>query len=217
VSATGKLVVVVFGAAMLAPLTSAVAATTKVTVENLRGPLINAWFSAPDPSDPSGCRVLDAFVTANSGLSQQLPDSTAVGIAAVNVDAYDSCTGQTLFQAVGQIDTTQAPGAAFVVSKQYDLATLKATIPVTDIDTGATSNVTLDVTLRGTSDLYRSHENTNDIYTRDCHVLNRWKGTGRDAVATGTVSDGGTNYTPAPSQNAEIGMVVDGFEVIGCS
>jgi hypothetical protein len=217
VSATGKLVVVVFGAAMLAPLTSAVAATTKVTVENLRGPLINAWFSAPDPSDPSGCRVLDAFVTANSGLSQQLPDSTAVGIAAVNVDAYDSCTGQTLFQAVGQIDTTQAPGAAFVVSKQYELATLKATIPVTDIDTGATSSVTVDVTLRGTSDLYRSHENTNDIYTRDCHVLNRWKGTGRDAVATGTVSDGGTNYTPAPSQNAEIGMVVDGFEVIGCS
>jgi hypothetical protein len=217
VSATGKLVVVVFGAAMLAPLTSAVAATTKVTVENLRGPLINAWFSAPDPSEPSGCRVLDAFVTANSGLSQQLPDSAAVGIAAVNVDAYDSCTGQTLFQAVGQIDTTQAPGAAFVVSKQYELATLKATIPVTDIDTGATSNVTLDVTLRGTSDLYRSHENTNDIYTRDCHVLNRWKGTGRDAVATGTVSDGGTNYTPAPSQNAEIGMVVDGFEVIGCS
>jgi hypothetical protein len=31
------------------------------------------------------------------------------------------------------------------------------------------------------------------------------------------VSDAGTNYTPAPSQNAEIGVVVDGFEVIGCS
>jgi hypothetical protein len=31
------------------------------------------------------------------------------------------------------------------------------------------------------------------------------------------VSGGGTNYTPAPSQNAEIGVVVDGFEVIGCS
>ena len=216
-TSTSKLIVAVFGAAILTPLTSAAAASAKVTVENLRGPLINASFSAPDPSDPSGCRVLDAFVTANSGVSQHLPDTTAVGIAAVNVDAYDSCTGETLFQAVGQIDTTQTPGAMFVVSKQYDLATLKATIPVMDIDTGATSNATVDITVRGTSDLYRSHENTNVIYSRNCHVLNRWKGTGRDAVASGTVLDGGTNYTPAPSQNAEIGKVVDGFEVIGCS
>jgi hypothetical protein len=216
-TSTSKLIVAVFGAAILMPLTSAAAASRKVTVENLRGPLINASFSAPDPSDPSGCRVLDAFVTANSGVSQHLPVTTAVGIAAVNLDTYDSCTGETLFQAVGQIDTTQTPGAVFEVSKQYDVATLKATIPVTDIDTGAISNVTVDITVRGTSDLYRSHENTNVIYSRDCHVLNRWKGTGRDAVASGTVVDGGTNYTPAPSQNAEIGKVVDGFEVIGCS
>ena len=216
-TSTSKLIVAVFGAAILTPLTSAAAAGAKVTVVNLRGPLINASFSAPDPSDPSGCRVLDAFVTANSGVSQHLPDTTAVGIAAVSIDAYDSCTGETLFQAVGQIDTTQTPGAVFVVSKQYDLATLTATIPVTDIDTGATSNATVDITVRGTSDLHRSHENTNVIYSRTCHVLNRWKGTGRDAVASGTVVDGGTNYTPAPSQNAEIGKVVDGFEVIGCS
>jgi hypothetical protein len=217
VTSTSKLIVAVVGATLLTPLTSAAATSAKVTVENLRGPLINASFSAPDPADPSGCRVLDAFVTANSGVSQHLPDTTAVGIAAVNIDAFDSCTGETLFQAVGQIDTTQTPGAVFVVSKQYDLATLTATIPVTDIDTGATSNVSVDVTVRGTSDLYRNHENTNVIYSRTCHVLNRWKGTGRHAVATGTVLDGGTNYTPAPSQNAEIGKVVDGFEVIGCS
>jgi hypothetical protein len=47
-------------------------------------------------------------------------------------------------------------------------------------------------------------------------VLNRWKGSGRTADAAGTVSDGATNYTPTATHDAEIGYVIDGFEVIGC-
>ena len=214
-SAISKLTIAVLGATVVMPFTSAAAATSKVTVVNERGPLINASFSAPDPTDPTGCRVVDAFVSANGGTYQQLPNTQAVGIASVSIDTYDSCTGETLFQSVGEIDTSQLPGA-FVVSNQFDNATLHVTIPVADIDTGAITQATVDVTVIGTSPLHRDDENTNVIYSRDCHVLNRWKGTGRDAVATGTVWDSGTNFTPAPSQNAEIGKVIDGFEVIGC-
>ena len=215
-AAASTLIATILGATVLMPPTDATAASVKVTAAHLHGPLINASFSAPDPSDPSGCVNVDAFVSANSDTSHLGSTTQPDGVASVSIDAYDSCTGETVFQAVGQVDISQTPGA-FVVSNQYDHATLNATIPVTDIDTGAISQAIVDVTVTGTSDLHRDHENTNDIYSRSCHVLNRWKGTGRDAVASGTVWDGGRNYTPAPSQNAEIGWVVDGFQVIGCS
>jgi hypothetical protein len=58
--------------------------------------------------------------------------------------------------------------------------------------------------------------NTNEDYP-GCHVINRWKGFGRDAVASGVVSDGVTDFTPGTSQYAEIGFVIDGFEIIGCA
>jgi hypothetical protein len=61
----------------------------------------------------------------------------------------------------------------------------------------------------------RNHSNTNEVYP-GCHIINRWKGSGRDAVATGTVSDGTTNLIPASSESAEIGVVISGFEIMGC-
>jgi hypothetical protein len=192
------------------------AASGQVAVENQRGPLVNAWFSSPDPADPSGCRYLEAFVTANSDSVHAQSGTTPDGVAAVSIDTFDYCTGQTLSQALGQADLSSNPGA-FVVSNQLDRASLDLTIPVTDLDTGAVSDVSVDVTWTGTSAIYRNHENTNDVYARDCHVLNRWKGSGRDASASGTVWDGTTDFTPAASQYGEIGLVIDGFQVIGCS
>ena len=141
-----------------------------------------------------------------------LPLST--GIGAVNVFEYDSCTDTTMLQAVGELDTLS--DAQFQVSNQYDWAALHATIPVTEIDTGATFDLRVDVTLVGTSVIARDHENTNDFYGGGCHVLNRWKGSGRTADASGVVSDGATNFTPVASQGNEIGVVIDGFEVIDC-
>lgn len=211
----GRLAALVVGVSVLLPAATAAATGPEIAVENQRGPLVNASFSSPDPSDPSGCVYLEAFVTANSDSVHGQSGPTVDGVAAVSIDRFDYCTGQLLSQALGQADLSSNPGA-FVVSNQLDRASLDLTIAVSDFATGATTDVTVDVTWTGTGAVYRDDENTNDVYSRDCHVLNQWKGTGRDAVASGSVWDGTTNYLPAASQYGEIGLVIDGFEVIGC-
>jgi hypothetical protein len=206
------LTILSLGLLVLSPLSVASAATDKVTVENLRGPLVNAFFSS---IDPSGCIETDTFVSANRPTDQQLPGrGTTTGIGSVSIVVYNSCTDTSVLQAVGETDTLAA--ADFQVSRQVDWATLRTTIAVTNIDTGDTFDVTVNVALVGTSDIHRDHENTNDRYGGGCHVLNRWKGSGRDADASGVVSDGVTNFTPTTSQWGEIGVVIDGFEVIDC-
>jgi hypothetical protein len=201
------------GLLVLAPFSVVSAATDKVTVENLRGPLVNGYFTA---IDPTGCIETDTFVTANRPTDQQLPGrGTTTVVGGVSIFEYDSCTDTVLLQAVGEIAPSSA--ADLRVSRQLLWATLKANITLTNIDTGDTFDVSVDVAFTSTSAIHRDTENSNDRYGRFCHVLNRWKGTGRDAVASGTVSDGVTNFTPTASQPAEIGMVIDGFEVIGCA
>jgi hypothetical protein len=200
------------GALILAPVSVADAASAKVTVVNLRGPLVNATFSV---LDPSGCIETDTFVSANLPSYQQLPSKPVKsGVASVSIFEYDACTDTTILDATGL--TEALPAGSLQVSKQLDRASLTMTLPMTDIDTGATFNVDVNVHWVGTSDIYRDDVNSNDLYGRGCHVLNRWKGTGRTADASGSVSDGVTNFTPTTTHGGEIGFVIDGFEVIGC-
>lgn len=210
--AKGAFAVLSLGLLILSPLSLASAASAKVEVVNLRGPLVNAWFTS---FDTSGCVETDTFVTAQRDNYQQLPGrGTTTGTGAVSIFVYDACTDTSLLQAVGQTDALGS--AELQISNQLDTAVMHATITATDIDTGATFDVAVDIAWTSTSDITRDHSNTNDRYPGGCHVLNRWKGSGRDAVAFGTVSDGVTNFTPGPSDSGEIGIVIDGFEVIGC-
>jgi hypothetical protein len=202
--------VVSLGAVILA--TAGDAASTKVSVANLRGPLVNALFTV---TDPSGCIETDTFVTANIPSYQKLPSPpVTTGVAAVDVDEYDACTGTTILQAFGE--TEALPIGALQVSRQLDWATLRTTLMLTNIDTNATFDVDVDVSWAGTSAIHRDDVNSNEFYGGGCHVLNRWKGSGRTAAASGTVSDGLHDYTPTITQDAEIGYVIDGFEVIDC-
>jgi hypothetical protein len=206
------LAVVSLGALILAPTAVADAASTKVSVANLRGPLINAWFTS---FDTTGCIETDTFVTANTPSYQKLPSvpvTTTVG--GVDIFEYDSCTNTTLLQAFGESDAL--PAGSLQVSKQLDWATFDATFTMTNIDTNATFDVNVHVALSGTSVIHRDDVNSNEFYGGGCHVLNRWKGSGRTADASGMVSDGVTNYTPTSTDQGEIGYVIDGFEVIDC-
>ena len=188
------------------------AGSSKATVVNLRGPTVNAVFS---DTDSTGCIYTEVFVTASGGTDQELPSQgTPIRIGAVNIYKYDACTDTTLINASGFNDSL--PAGDFQISKQLDWASLHTTLNLTDINTNESFAVNVNVNWTGTSDITRNHENTNDIYYRGCHVLNRWKGSGRTANASGTVSDGVTNFTPSASQYADINLVIDGFEVIGC-
>jgi hypothetical protein len=205
--------IVSLGLLVLSPLSTASAASAKVTVVNLRGPLVNAYFSS---IDPSGCIETDTFVTAQRDTYQQLPGrGTTTGTGAVSIFQYDACTDTQLLDAVGQTDTLGA--TELQISRQLDWAWMRTTVSMTNIDTGELFDVDVNVSWAGTADIARDTENTNDRYSLDCHVLNRWKGSGRVAEASGVVSDGATNFTPVGSQPGEIGLVIDGFEVIGCA
>ena len=103
------------------------------------------------------------------------------------------------------------------MSNQLDSAHLVADVSLADLVSGSTFTVHVDVSWTGPSAITRDHSNTNDLYSHFCHVLNRWKGSGRTADAAGSVSDGTTNFASTPTHQAEIGYVIDGFEVIGCS
>ncbi|MDQ1603151.1 MAG: hypothetical protein QOE01_996 [Actinomycetota bacterium] len=207
------LAVLTFGAvSALAPCSAAGAAVERsVTTLGLQGPLVDAEFSA---TDPTGCVETDVFVAANSGTEQDHPGTAAVGVASVNIYQYDACTDTTLLQAVGLRDSFGA--GEFTVSKRLDRASLNSTINVTDIDTGNAFDVTVSVDWTGSGDTIRDHSNTNEVYP-GCHVINRWKGSGRAANASGIISVGTTNFTPDTSSDAEIGFVVDGFEIMGCA
>lgn len=200
------------GALILAPAAVADAASSKVSVVNLRGPLVNALFTT---FDQTGCIETDTFVTANMPTYQQLPGRPVTTvIAGISIFEYDACTDTTILQAVG--DSESFPAGSLQVSKQLDRATLTGTLTLTNIDTNATFDVDINVAWTGTSVIHRDDVNSNDFYGGGCHVLDRWKGSGRTAAAVGSVSDGITNFTAAPTQNAEIGFVIDGFEVIDC-
>ncbi len=201
------------GLLVLSSSSAVSAASGKVEVVNLRGPLVNAYFSS---TDPSGCIQTDTFVTAQRDTAQQLPGrGTTTGTGAVSIFQYDACTDTSLLDAVGQTDSLGA--TELQISRQLDWAWMRSTVTMTNIDTGDTFDVSVNVSWVGTSDIVRDTENTNDRYSLDCHVLNRWKGSGRDAAASGVVTDGVTNFTPVASQPGEIGLVIDGFEVIGCA
>lgn len=196
---------------ILTPLSAVGASSVNVEVENMRGPLANAWFSA---TDPSGCVTTETFVSATNTTDQHLPGpGVTTPIAAVSIFQYDTCTGETLLDAVGQTDTLGADD--FQVATQLDAAVLRTAVTMTDVGTGDTFDVSVDIAWTGTSEITRQHSNTNEVFP-GCHVLNRWKGSGRQASASGTVLRGVTNFTPAASYLAEIGYVIDGFEVIGC-
>src|SRR5215475_15598532 len=196
--------------AALVPPAMAGAAGGNVAVMNLRGHLVNAVFS---DTEPAGCLHTDVFVTADSGTEQEPPSTQAFDIAAVSIYKYDSCTNTTLLDATGSDDALAA--GDFQVSAQLDKASLVATFTVSDLVSGGSFDVNVNVGWMGVGDIVRNHSNTNEIYP-GCHIINRWKGSGRDAVASGVVSDGVTNFTPGTSQYAEIGFVNDGFEIIGC-
>ena len=199
------------GVLVMAPISTTTATTGKVESEHQRGPLVNASFST---LDDSGCIDTETFVTANQTTDYRNDATGATtGIAAVNVFVFDQCTGETLLQLVGDTESLQ-PGD-FQVSNQWDWASLRTTITVTNIDTGETSDIAVDMTWIGTSDVHRDHENTNEVFA-GCHILNRWNGTGRDASASGSVTQDGASFAPGASQSAEIGFVHDGFVVIGC-
>jgi hypothetical protein len=140
-----------------------------------------------------GC--IETFVFVDG--SQNTVNKQTFSGADVFIDQVNNCTNTELLEAFGSTDNP-----TFQIDKKLLSASLSATIPVTDFLTNNTFNVSVSVAWTSTSAI--GHQNsTFHFHTKAFTENNHFNADFRDAVASGTVSDGTTNFTPSPSVFAQ--------------
>jgi hypothetical protein len=170
----------------------------------------NALFSS---TDPSGCIVTDVFVFAGEEVFQSPPGPrSAAPRASLFISQYDFCTGTQLLAADG---FALLADSDLQVSSKLESATLNATVNVFDFVSGTSFDVFVDLTWTGIGPLSRQNSHSH-FHSPGCTFNNHSNGTFRSAEASGSVSDGATNFTPEPSLGIDIFSVKGGSVTIGC-
>jgi hypothetical protein len=150
-------------------------------------------------SSSDGCFSTSAFVIGarnNTG-----------ALAFVFIDQFNSCAGTEL-RAFGS-----SSNPTFRIS-DLNSARLQAIVPLTDQVTGNTFTVSVDMSWTATTSVIRTRENETDHIGNSILTI---EGTffNRDASASGTVSDGTTNFTPSPAYLAQLArLTVASMEII---
>ena len=176
-----------------------------------RGKGASAIFSSVDAS---GCVFTDVFVNPNEGFFQAPPGpgGTSSGVL-LAISQYDACAGVQLLAAEGFAPLGDPD---FQVFGNLESATLNATVNVFDFVTGTSFDVFVSLTWTATGPVNRQSSHSH-FDSPGCKVNSRFIGSFRGAVATGSVSDGSTNYTPEPSLGFDIFKAKSGEVVIGCN
>jgi hypothetical protein len=183
----------VAGVCMLVGAGSAQAATSQHY--SVRGTLAEAGFDSQ-----SGCIDTSAYVFGGIGRVKQTGKPASNSEIDVYVSRYDVCNEQSVSFAWGSI---QPSGDELRIDKRLDSATLDATVPVTDYD-GNTVPLQVDVTWQGVGDAVKERGRS-QYSTAGFKEMSSFSGVFRDANASGTISDGQTDYSPEPAQWAELG------------
>ncbi len=114
-----------------------------------------------------------------------------VNTADVFIGQIDLRTNETLMYASGGTDNP-----TFKIDKDLLSASLSATIPVTDTVSGHTFSVSVNMAWTSTSAI--QHQNITQHYRTQGFTINSHSNADiRDAIASGTVLVGTTNYTPS--------------------
>jgi hypothetical protein len=157
--------------------------------------------------DPSGCFLTHVFVFANDGhFRTGTGRLEKAATATVAVSQSDECTQTDLLLADGF--AVLAPGQ-FQIDNKFTAATLTATIEVFDFLSGASFRVNVNVSWTGAGETFSVKQRIHETFP-GFKVFKRFDGTGRAAAASGTVSDGTTNFTPEPALNADLGSIRQG-------
>lgn len=159
-----------------------------------------------DSVDPSGCVETFVFVEGVNGTVKEAGKPAASSMAFIAIDQFDFCAGTETLFATGE--ATLAAGE-FQIDKMLTTATLNATIEVFDFDSGTSFPVDVSVSWTGVGATTTQKDHF-QIKGPDFKVNSRFMGTFRDATASGTVSDGTTNFTPEPAVFADMGSVKQG-------
>jgi hypothetical protein len=126
--------------------------------------------------------------------------------ATIAVSQFDDCT-QTLL-VLGEGFAVLAPGQ-FQIDSQLTTASLTATIEIADAVSGASIPLDLSVHWTGVGDTFSSKDRFHQTFP-GIKIVKRFDGTGRLAAASGTVSDGTTNFTPEPASFAQLSSLKRG-------
>lgn len=176
-----------------------------------RGEGASAIFSSVDAS---GCVWTDVYVNPNEGFSQSPPGpgSPSSGVY-MFISRYDSCAGYQLIAAEGFAPLADAD---FQVFGRLNSASLNAWVDVYDYVSNTSFGVSIDLVWTGTGSINRQSSHSH-YDSPGCKFNSRFIGSFRPAVATGSVSDGITNFTPDPSWGYDIYSSKNGEVYIGCN
>jgi hypothetical protein len=165
---------------------------------SFKGRLAEAFFSS---TDASGCVLTEVYVAADDGRVKIDPGGAeAESAAVIFISQFDTCTGTQLGAAEGT--ALLAPGA-FQIDKELTAATLSATIEVFDSVSDTSFPVQVNVSWTGVGDTTREKQRSH-LTAPGFKSIIRVDGTSREATASGTVTDGTTNFTPGPAVFAEL-------------
>jgi hypothetical protein len=177
---------------------------------SFRGPSAIASFY-----NVSGCTVTEAFVIASQFKQRDAHGPAAsTSFASVTVSQFDLCADTLVLYAYGTASPL-APGE-LQISKKLDTARLVTTVPVFDEISGATFDISVNLSWKATGPLSRQ-QTTTHFHAPGCISNSHMQSRSRPAEASGTISDGVTNFSPETSLSASLDSVKSGTVVIGCS
>jgi len=171
-----------------------------------RGKSATAFFFSTD-----GCVETAVFVFASDDRFQSPPGpGDVVSGASIFISRFDFCTGELLMDASG-FASLAAPD--FQVIGNLNSATLDTTIEVCDFVSGSCFPVSIDLTWTGTGGLSRENSHFH-FQSPGFNINSHFNGRFRNAEASGNVSDGATNFTPASTLSAQIQDLKSGTIVV---
>ena len=125
-------------------------------------------------------------------------------IVNIQLFRYDICQNQSLIDAYMPISARkQLTKSELKYSGNLDSATLKTTVQLFDY-TGNLTSVSIDLTWIGTGEITKSQDHYTYSPSPGCHINFLLQEESRSASASGTVSDGTTNFTPEPADQANL-------------
>jgi|SRR5215207_7151695 len=161
-----------------------------------------------------GCILTEVGVLTSEGIFKSPPGKgNPTSEAFLIISQVDLCTDTYIFFANG---SAQLADTDFQVSGKLESATLNTTVSVFDQVSQTFLDVFVDLAWTGVGPLSRESTNFHSK-SPGCKVHSRFKGTLRFAEASGSVSDGTTNFTPDPAIDARIFSTKSGDVVIGCN
>ena len=162
-------------------------------------------FATFQSTDSTGCFVTQVFIGDSLETQHTPPGSPQyTPVLTVEVDQFNLCNPTALLSGQGITGTFTSS-----IANNLSSASLSTTIGLFDFISGNNLNVTVNLNWTGTGDVQHgtsaTHYNANGTT-----IISVAHGAFRSGQASGTVSDGMTNYTPLPDNSATLENIRDG-------